>query len=189
MLPCVISYWHFPGTQNHLLTCWSLDKMSNMLWHFQTHYWKEIWYFDAKFAEVICCSNNGLVPDNTLSKVMFTFCWFEHLKHTSVKFKSKYQNFLWRKCVRKCHFICLPSYYSLKVLSHCHCGLVTLWQHKTLAQVMAWYLTAPSHCLNQCCFIIIYHQWGLLSFCSRWFHKKSSWTWSATCLVRLHMSN
>ena len=43
-----------------------------------------------------------------------------------------------------------------------HCGLVTIWRHKsgsTLAQVMACCLTAPSHYLNQCWLIIGKVQW------------------------------
>ena len=67
--------------------------------------------------------------------------------------------------------------------------IAAIWWHgsgSTLAQVMAWCLTAPSHYLNQCWLIINEILWH--SFTWGWFHRKFSryliliWIWKVSIL-------
>ena len=53
------------------------------------------------------------------------------------------------------------NYFSMSWTQLTHCGLEISWHGSgsTLVQVMAWCLTAPSHYLNQCWFIISKVQW------------------------------
>ena len=66
---------------------------------------------------------------------------------------------LWLSHEGKFHRNC--SYQSMKLFDSLWPS-DTIWRHKswsTLAQVMAWYLMAPSHYLNQCWLIISKVQW------------------------------
>ena len=70
-----------------------------------------------------------------------------------------------------------------------HWGLVTPWRHgtrSTLAQVMAWCLTAPSHYLNQCWLIIgevpRHSSQGIIL---RWCEDINQWNKSENCSFKM----
>ena len=71
-----------------------------------------------------------------------------------------------------------------------HCGLVMPYGptdlRRTLDQVMAWCLMAPSRYLNQCWLII---KGVLLLTCGQFHQKNCSWTYFMTCIGRLYFKN
>ena len=75
-----------------------------------------------------------------------------------MKFKSKYNHFHSRKCIRKCHLLNVSHFIQASVPYVNSLGPSdAIWRWRswlTMIQVMACSLTAPSHYLNQCWLII-----------------------------------
>ena len=124
---------------------------------FQAHAQPAVFCVSCKRTIVACW-----VGSRTYEPLGYYSDYLDPWEWIQVKFESKCDGFSFKKCTLEndvcemARILSRPQYVNSLWPSD------TIWRHKsesTLAQVMAWCLTAPSHYLNQCWLIISKFQW------------------------------